>query len=82
MQEVWDAESVQKLETNNKTLADMVAMEIGLIGENMAVARAAFMRGSKNDVIGSFVHASGILEIIWPFLFIIECIHWSKHFFG
>ena len=44
---------------HEKSFADLVAMEIGLIGENMSLSRGAFVRGSDASVIGSFVHSSG-----------------------
>ena len=44
---------------HGKTLADLVAMEVGNIGENMAVRRGVFLQVPEGQQIGSYVHTAG-----------------------
>lgn len=43
----------------NKTLSDLVALEIGNIGENMAVRRACYMQVADGNTLGTYVHPAG-----------------------
>ena len=43
---------------DGKSLSDLVALEIGNIGENMALRRAVHLKG-ENSSLSSYVHASG-----------------------
>ncbi|KAL3854614.1 hypothetical protein ACJMK2_013876 [Sinanodonta woodiana] len=42
-----------------KILADIVAVHVGNIGENMALRRASYLRADTSSVIGTYVHSSG-----------------------
>lgn len=44
--------------SNGKSLADVVALQVGNIGENMALRRAVHLKGG-NSSIASYVHTSG-----------------------
>ncbi|KAJ8320683.1 hypothetical protein KUTeg_002270 [Tegillarca granosa] len=43
----------------DKTLSDLVALEIGSIGENMAVRRACYMQVDEGNTLGTYVHPAG-----------------------
>ncbi|XP_067687790.1 elongation factor Ts, mitochondrial-like [Haliotis asinina] len=52
--------AVQDLQTaGGKTLADMVALEVGSVGENMSLRRAVHLRAAENNFLSSYVHVSG-----------------------
>ncbi|XP_048238030.1 elongation factor Ts, mitochondrial-like isoform X2 [Haliotis rufescens] len=42
-----------------QTLADLVALEVGSVGENMSLRRAVHLRAADNNFLSSFVHVSG-----------------------
>lgn len=46
------------LESGEK-LSDLVALEVGSIGENMAVRRAIYLAAAEGAHIGSYVHSTG-----------------------
>ena len=41
------------------TVSDSVVAAIGMIGENMAIPRAVFLRADNQQTIGCFVHSAG-----------------------
>ncbi|XP_046542937.1 elongation factor Ts, mitochondrial-like [Haliotis rubra] len=52
--------AVQGLQAGGgKTLADMVALEVGSVGENMSLRRAVHLRAAENNFLSSYVHVSG-----------------------
>ncbi|XP_005095058.1 elongation factor Ts, mitochondrial [Aplysia californica] len=44
------------------TLADIVALNVGNLGENMALRRGAFLRADKDSVLSFYVHPSAPLK--------------------
>ncbi|XP_060558781.1 elongation factor Ts, mitochondrial-like [Ruditapes philippinarum] len=54
-----EKESLNSLKDGEKTLADYVALEIGNLGENIALRRAAFVRNDPSTVMSTFVHVAG-----------------------
>ena len=54
-----EKETLNSLQDGSKTLADYVAMEIGSLGENIALRRAAFVRNDSSTLMSTFVHAAG-----------------------
>ncbi|KAK3604123.1 hypothetical protein CHS0354_001120 [Potamilus streckersoni] len=42
-----------------KILADIVALHVGNIGENMALRRASYIRANASSILGTYVHSSG-----------------------
>ncbi|XP_071101157.1 elongation factor Ts, mitochondrial-like [Haliotis cracherodii] len=42
-----------------QTLADVVALEVGSVGENMSLRRAVHLRAAENNFLSSYVHVSG-----------------------
>ncbi|XP_041374512.1 elongation factor Ts, mitochondrial-like isoform X2 [Gigantopelta aegis] len=44
---------------DNKTLADLVALEVGSIGENMALRRVVHLQASPSSEIKTYIHVSG-----------------------
>lgn len=62
LQVSWDKESLRQLAADDgRSLADIVAMEVGSIGENMAIRRAVFLRSQPSGLIGIYVHSTGTL---------------------
>ena len=49
------------LQINDKTIGDLTALEVGNIGENIAVRRGIFMRANDKELVASYVHATGIV---------------------
>lgn len=47
------------LNDNGKTLSDYVALQIGNLGENIALRRAAFFKKEPSTIMSTFVHAAG-----------------------
>ncbi|GFR65528.1 elongation factor Ts, mitochondrial [Elysia marginata] len=43
------------------TLADIVSLNIGNLGENMSLRRGVFLRAGENNILSSYVHPSGML---------------------
>ena len=41
------------------TLADVVSLNIGNLGENMSLRRGVFLRAGENNILSSYVHPSG-----------------------
>ena len=57
---VLDKAAVNALSTKEGgTVADLVALEVGSIGENMAVRRAFLLQAQPGDHIGTYVHSAG-----------------------
>lgn len=55
-----DQHTVGSLVVNDKTIADITALEIGQVGENIAVRRAIYLRAaSEKQLIASYVHSTG-----------------------
>ena len=61
MQIEWDKRAINQLQLEDgSTLADLVAMEVGGLGENMALRRGVFFKGKQAHArIGHYVHATG-----------------------
>jgi len=51
-----DQSSLNKLECDGQTLADLVALEVGNIGENMKARRGVFLNVTDEFHLGSYVH--------------------------
>ena len=49
---------IEELSHHNVKIADIVALEIGNVGENIAVRRAASLRADDDGHIGYYVHSS------------------------
>lgn len=47
-----------------KSLADLVALEVGNIGENMLLRRAVHLKGNAS-YLAAYVHASGEFCLQW-----------------
>lgn len=57
---LWNKEAVNKLQWDSgKSLADLVALEVGNIGENLAIRRAAYLNACDNNNICMYVHPAG-----------------------
>ncbi|XP_045179390.2 elongation factor Ts, mitochondrial-like [Mercenaria mercenaria] len=56
---VLEKDAVNSLPDEGKTLADYVALEIGNLGENIALRRAAYIRNDPSTIMSTFVHAAG-----------------------
>jgi len=55
-----DQRTVSSLVVNDKSIADITALEIGNVGENIAVRRAAYLRAANDkQLIASYVHSTG-----------------------
>ena len=48
--------------SDGKSLADHVALEVGSIGENMALRRAVHLKGGQS-FLSTYVHASGSMHL-------------------
>ena len=44
---------------SGKSLADLVALEVGNIGENLAIRRAAYFSACDGKNVGMYVHPAG-----------------------
>jgi len=56
-----DRQTVGSLVVNDKTIADITALEIGNVGENIAVRRAFYLRAAnERQLIASYVHSTGM----------------------
>ncbi|XP_061183930.1 elongation factor Ts-like [Saccostrea echinata] len=51
-------EEVNSLPSENRKLSDIVALEVGAIGENMKLRRAVFLPSSEGQYVNSYVHNS------------------------
>lgn len=51
---------INALQINEKTIGDLTALEVGNIGENIAVRRGIFMRATDKEMIASYIHATGV----------------------
>ena len=47
---------IHRIKSNDQTVADMVAMEIGNLGENMQLRRALYYKGTDDLQLSSYVH--------------------------
>lgn len=45
---------------SDKTVADLTALEVGNIGENIAVRRGVFLRAVNKELVASYVHSTGL----------------------
>ncbi|KAL5005652.1 hypothetical protein ScPMuIL_016810 [Solemya velum] len=45
--------------SDGKTLGDLVALEVGSIGENMLLRRAVCFTGSEDSLLATYIHSSG-----------------------
>ncbi|RUS70950.1 hypothetical protein EGW08_021295 [Elysia chlorotica] len=52
-----DLDQIQSSEQG--TLADIVSLNIGNLGENMSLRRAVFLRAGENNILSAYVHPSG-----------------------
>ena len=46
-----------ELKYQNTRIADLVALQIGSVGENIATRRGAGLRADKNGHIGYYIHS-------------------------
>ena len=51
-------QDIEELSHHNAKIADIVALEIGSVGENIAVRRAASLRADDDGHVGYYVHSS------------------------
>jgi len=59
-----DRDALKKIIADDgKTLNDLLALEIGNIGENMLLRRAVFVKVDDPLVLGSYVHSAGIYHV-------------------
>ncbi|XP_048778453.1 elongation factor Ts-like isoform X3 [Ostrea edulis] len=58
IEKVLQHEAVNTLPSENKMLSDIVAQEVGTIGENMRLRRAVFLPDSNGHILSSYVHNS------------------------
>ena len=59
-QVAWSKEALGLLAMSEEaTVSDSVVAAIGMIGENMAIPRAVFLRADNQQTIGCFVHSAG-----------------------
>ena len=56
-------EDVDSLTYHNSKLCDMVALEIGSLGENIAIRRAASLRTDEHGYLGYYVHSSSMITL-------------------
>lgn len=54
-----EKEEANALQDDGKTLADYVALQIGNLGENIALRRAAYIKNEPTTFMSTFVHAAG-----------------------
>ena len=52
-------EEVNALVCDGSSLADMVALQVGTVGENMALRRAAYLKATPSTILGTYIHAAG-----------------------
>lgn len=52
-------DEVNALTSEGSTLSDLVALQVGMVGENMALRRAAYLKTTPSTILGSYIHASG-----------------------
>lgn len=66
--------------SDGKSLADHVALEVGSIGENMALRRAVHLKGGES-ILSAYVHVSGKLQFRHCFIscFSSACLMLSIH---
>lgn len=57
------AELDQLRGADNKTLADLLALSVGDLGENMAIRRAVVMQATEGLQLGTYVHSTGQKEV-------------------
>jgi len=61
MQFAIDQQTVGSLVVNDKMIADITALEIGNVGENIAVRRAFYLcAANEKQLIASYVHSTGM----------------------
>jgi len=59
-QVLLDSVAIGSLRVDDKSIADMTALEVGNVGENIAVRRAVFFRAiGANQHLASYVHSTG-----------------------
>jgi len=57
-----DQQTVGSLVVNDKSITDITALEVGNVGENIAVRRATYLRAAGDkQLIASYVHSTGNL---------------------
>jgi len=54
-----EKEEANSLKDGEKSLADLVALTVGTLGENMALRRAAHLKADPDTLMTCFVHAAG-----------------------
>ena len=62
LQVVYDQSAVNALSTGaegSQKVADLVALEVGNIGENMAIRRAIYLHAPPGAHVGTYVHSAG-----------------------
>ena len=60
-----DQQTVGSLIVNDKSLTDITALEIGNVGENIAVRRALYLRAANEmQLVASYVHSTGKFFLI------------------
>ena len=54
---MWDREGLSQLPADSgKKISDLIALNIGTIGENMAVRRGVFFRVPSSALVGCYAH--------------------------
>ena len=72
-QMLWNKEEVNQLQWDSgKSLADLVALEVGNIGENLAIRRAAYFSACDGKSVGMYVHPAGTL-CFYVFSYLMNC---------
>ena len=59
LQKLLSQDAVNNLQYDDRKLSDLVALEVGTIGENMRLRRAIFFPELEGQYLNSFVHNSG-----------------------
>ena len=63
-QVLLDPVAIGSLRADGKSIADMTALEVGNVGENIAVRRAVYLSAAgANQHLASYVHSTGITFI-------------------
>ena len=68
-------DEVNALECEGSSLADLVALQVGTVGENMALRRAAYLKTTPSTILGTYIHASGKYYLFYSLGYGFEKIH-------
>ena len=67
----YNKQQVNALEKDGKSLADLVALEVGSIGENMSLRRGLYIAAAEGNTLASYLHSSGIVHLLCTYDFCI-----------